>query len=226
MFGSIVRVPSAGAQGMITGDSGADYSFTAASWRDQDAAPAPGMRVTFDARGSHAVDVRPAQGATQPGTSKASSASPPSSPQPAVQQQPKRSQGSIWSAIRSMSMVFVLTPVSIPLIGLLPFIGRLELLVMLLVPGFLGGRRAGSVKKAMAAASIVGAVYGLLLFLLVLAVLHFLVGLPLVGSHVEAGLNAIGGLVISSTFVALIATFPFVLSLMIGGFVGAITKRS
>ena len=138
-----------------------------------------------------------------------------------VQHQP----GSIWAAIRSMLMVFLLTPVSIPLIVLLPMIGQLELVLLLFVPGFLGGRKARSVPRAMIAAIIVGAAYGAFTFVLVLGLLEIMTGLPLVGSKVEAGMNLLGGQEGSSLLVAAIVTSPFVLSLLVGAFIGAITTR-
>ena len=247
MIGKIVLEASATAQGLIAGDSGKHYSFTTASWRNQPVGSAVGMRVEFEPRASHAVNVTPDQAGTsmtprasagsrpsmpparaarQPSrSSNASSASSPGSPKPKVQPQPKSSKGSIWAGIRSMSAIFLLTPVSIPLIALLPLLGRIELLTMLTVPGFMGGRRAGSVKKAMAAAVLVGTVYGLVLFVLMLALFKLVTDLPLVGIHLERGLNFIGGLGFSSGLVAAIATAPFVFLLLISALIGALTTR-
>ena len=131
--------------------------------------------------------------------------------------------GSIYAAIRAMLMVFILTPLSIPLLLLLSFIGQLELMLLLFVPGFLGGQKARSVKKAMLAALIVGAAYGTFTFVLVLALLELMTGLPLVGSKVGAGVDLLGGREGSSILVAVIVTSPFVLSLFLGAFIGAKT---
>ena len=50
------------AQGIILADDGVRYSFTPAGWRDPGVVPEVGMRVDFEARGSHAVGLYPLPG--------------------------------------------------------------------------------------------------------------------------------------------------------------------
>ena len=59
-----VIVSAGSAQGLILGDDGARYTFTPLGWSDSSAGPAVGMRVEFEARGSHAVGIVPIPGAT------------------------------------------------------------------------------------------------------------------------------------------------------------------
>ena len=47
------------ARNLILGDDGNRYAFTLDEWRGEDAAPASGMRVDFEVRGSAAVDIFP-----------------------------------------------------------------------------------------------------------------------------------------------------------------------
>lgn len=142
-----------------------------------------------------------------------------------AQHQGNTSQGSLWSGIRVMSIIFLLTPVSMLFMFMLPIFGRIELFSLILLPGFLGGRRAGSFKKAVTATVLVGTVYGLCIFLILLAVLQFGTSLPLVGSHVEGGLNIVGGAGVTSGVVAAFATAPFLLLLLISSFLGAWTRK-
>ena len=244
MFGKIMSNPSAGTHGLIVGDNGDNYSFTTASWRNLPVGSAIGMRVQFEPRASHAASIRPATSATprtsagsrpsthsvraalQPSrTSKLPAPNRPGSGNSMAQHQGNTSQGSMLSAMRAMLTIFLLTPLSIPVIALLPLFGRLEILTMILLPGFLGGRRARSFKKATVAAMLVGSVYGFFVFLLLLAVLEFVTGLPLVGNHVGSGLDIVGGLGVTSGFVAALATAPFVLLLLVSAFLGALTTR-
>ena len=248
MFGKIMSNPSAGAHGLIVGDNGDNYSFTTASWRTLPVGSAIGMRVQFEPRASHAASIRPAQAqtsatpstsvdsrpSTPPGraalqpsrTSKVPAKNHPGSGNSMVQHQGNTSQGSLWAGIRAMSIIFLLTPVSIPFIFLLPIFGRLELLSLILLPGFFGGRRAGSFKNAVAATVLVGTFYGLVVFFILRAVLQFGTGLPLVGSHVEGGLEFVGGLGVTSGVIAGLATLPFVLLLLVSSFLGALTRSS
>ena len=246
MFGKIISDPSTGAHGLIVGDNGDNYSFTTASWRNHPVGSAIGMRVQFEPRASHAASIRPAQTQTSatPSTSAGSRLSTPSvraalQPSPTskapaanhpggnsmAQHQGNASQGSLWAGIRTMSIIFLLTPLSIPLIFMLPLFGRLEILSVILLPGFFGGRRAGSFRNAIAAAILVSTVYALTVFLIFLAVLEFVTGLPIVGSHVEGGLDIVGGLGVTSGVIAALATAPFVLSLLVSSFLGALTTR-
>ena len=54
------------AQGLILGDDTKRYQFTPLGWSKPDAAPAAGMRVEFEPRGSHALDISPISGAPPP----------------------------------------------------------------------------------------------------------------------------------------------------------------
>ena len=47
------------AQGLILGDDGVRYTFTPLGWRDNSVSPEAGMRVDFEARGSHAEGIYP-----------------------------------------------------------------------------------------------------------------------------------------------------------------------
>ena len=50
------------AQGIILDDDGARYTFTPLGWRNDAVRPEAGMRVDFEARGSHAVGIYPLPG--------------------------------------------------------------------------------------------------------------------------------------------------------------------
>ena len=130
----------------------------------------------------------------------------------------KKRNGSIWSAFRFMGMIFMFNPVS--LLAMWSF-GKFELLLTVLAPGFLGGMIAGSVSKAVTEAVIVGAVYSFVNYLmLVLAMLHLVSRLPMVGEHIEAALNSIGGFGASAALVVAVITLPLVLTLLISSYIG------
>lgn len=229
---------------MIVSDSGDSYSFTRASWRNQPVGSTLGMRVKFEPRAGHAASIMPAptQTSATPSTSAGSRPSPPgraalqpsraskapaaNHPGSGAQHQGNSSQGSLWGGIRSMSIIFLLTPFSIPFILMLPLLGRLEILSIILLPGFFGGRRAGSFKNAVAATVMVGTIYGLVVFLMLRALLEFFIGLPIVGRHLEGGLDIVGGGGVTSGVIAGVATAPFVLLLLASAMVGALTKSS
>lgn len=63
------------AQGIILGDDGARYAFTPLGWRNAETRAQVGMRVDFEARGSHAVGIYPL-----PGEIPSPSAQPPVTP--------------------------------------------------------------------------------------------------------------------------------------------------
>ena len=219
MLGTVIQAPSARAPGWIATDTGDRYSFTTGGWRNQRAGSAAGMRVEFEARGKQAFDVRPAPAATPSPNRGGGGKSP-------AKAGARPRTGSLWSAMRSMTAIFLLTPLSVPLIVALPLLGKIELLTMVLLPGFIGGRQAGSIKKALLAATLVGAVYGSTVFLMVLAVLELAVRLPAVGGYLESGLSVIGGIGITSGVIAAIATLPFVCALLISAFAGALSSRA
>ena len=246
MFGEIVTNPSPGVQGLIASDDGSRFTFTTASWRTQPVGSTVGMRVEFEPRASHAVNIRPAHAVRSTGPGASVGSRPSSSPLRALQPQgasnvpsPIRrpgngssraqprgttSNGSILSAIRTMAAIFLFTPLTLPMIFLLPVIGRLELFMAIALPGFLGGRRAGGVRKAMSAAVLVGSLYGLVCFYVALGILELVTGLPHLGGHVEKGLNAVGGPGVTSGLVAGLTTAPFLILLLASSFVGALTR--
>ena len=70
------------ARNLILGDDGNRYAFTLDEWQGEDAAPAAGMRVDFEVRGSAAVDIFPIPGDAP--TPPAASPAPPAPPTPPV----------------------------------------------------------------------------------------------------------------------------------------------
>ena len=244
MLGSLVNVPTPGSQGLIAGDNGAEYSFTQAALRNSLTPMSPGTRVEFQARGMRAVDVRPeaanvtAQalppvpgGATPPVPvpNPGGGGQPP--PKQAIaplnngRQQPPQGRGSMRAAMRSMLMIFLLTPVAIPLLLLLPLIGRLEVLLMAMAPGFLGGMKAGSLRGAIASALLVGTAYFSVHYLLSLSLFRFLAGLPEVGRYVEALVEFSGGFWTATALVTVTMTLPFLVALFVSAFLGAVAGR-
>ena len=130
----------------------------------------------------------------------------------------KERDGSVWWALRLMSTIFVFNPVSLLAIC---GVGRF-LLVTVFAPGLMGGVSAG---KAMTAAAIVGAAYSLFNFVMVLSLFHFVSGLPMVGEHVEAALNSIGGFGVSAALVVAVIALPLVLGLLISSYLGAKKRK-
>lgn len=59
MQGQILSASVTGNQGVILGDDGVQYSFTATDWRDNSARAASGMRVDFSGQGFFATEIRP-----------------------------------------------------------------------------------------------------------------------------------------------------------------------
>ena len=91
MQGSILSMPSASNQGIILGDDGIRYTFTALGWRDQTVKAVPGMKVNFDLRGTHAVGVyplAPLPGAAAPSYANPNPAPPTFRPPPQVNPNP------------------------------------------------------------------------------------------------------------------------------------------
>ena len=90
MKGTILSVASTSSQGVILGDDGVQYTYTPFGWRDSTVAPAPGMAVDFEVRGSHAVGIYPLPGASPSYVNPAQAQPPaqaPSAPQPIPAQQ-------------------------------------------------------------------------------------------------------------------------------------------
>ena len=111
-----------------------------------------------------------------------------------AQHQGNNSQGSLWAGIRSMSMILFLNPFSMPIIWMLPLIGRLEIVSIMVLPDFWAVDEPGASRMPWPQRSLVGTVYGLGVFLILRAVLEFFIGLPLVGRPVEGGFDIVGGL--------------------------------
>ena len=59
MQGIVLSVASQSDQGLILGDDGVHYTYTTFGWRDSAVGAAPGMKVDFDVRGSHALGIYP-----------------------------------------------------------------------------------------------------------------------------------------------------------------------
>ena len=133
----------------------------------------------------------------------------------------KERDGSVWWALRLMSTIFVFNPVSLLAIC---GVGR-YLLVTVFAPGLMGGVSAGSADKAMTAAAIVGAAYSFFNFVMVLSLFHFVSGLPMVGEHVGAALNSIGGFGVSAALVVAVIALPLVLALLISSYLGAKKRK-
>ena len=66
MQGTIQNIPYRGNPGLVLGDDGTQYTFTALAWRDAATSASPGMRVDFEIRGTHAVGIYPMAGVIQP----------------------------------------------------------------------------------------------------------------------------------------------------------------
>lgn len=62
MQGTVLSVGAPNVQGVILGDDGVRYTYTLAGWRTAGVTGAPGMKVDFEIRGSHAVGVYPLPG--------------------------------------------------------------------------------------------------------------------------------------------------------------------
>ena len=142
MIGKISKAPGpGGTPGLLTADNGRSYTFTSAGWIASSVVPAVGMGVEFDLRGSHAVNVRPTGPFRRPlsGSGSAAGLVPrQDNPPPGSQLKPRRtanpkqqinrSRGSMLAAMRPMISIFMVTPLTIPLVLLLPIIGRLEII--------------------------------------------------------------------------------------------------
>lgn len=238
MIGRITKVPGpGGTPGFLTADNGGSYYFTSAGWRAPSVVPAVGRQVEFSTRGSQAVKVRPTgplPGSRSAPGSAAGQAQRQSNPPPdrqldpaltASPQRSKGSRGSLPAALRPMLSIFMVTPLTVPLLFLLPLIGRLELLMMILLAGFLGGRRAGGIGRALSAAAIVGTAHGFVVYFMVLVGLQLLLGLPHAGGYVDAGIGFFGGITMASSMGAVIVALPVFLILLVSSVMGALTAR-
>ena len=277
MKGTILSVASASGQGLILGDDGERYTYTALGWRDSTVGAASGMVVDFEVRGSHAVGIYPLPGQTPPVQPPSSGpvtpqqpvqppfsgpatpgavtpqqpvqppsfepAAPPATPsnpvQPppvvptearSAQQPPAASQyqrdGSLGAAVGWMFLMGILCAILIGLIGWIPLIGWVAAFVLLFVPGFVGGRKADTLKNAMLAVLILCAVYIAVIFIVVYSLLELLKSLPIVGMLVDSMLGLVGGEGLVS-LAALAVLWVFLtngLPLLIGALLGSITK--
>ena len=234
MIGRIRKVPvPGGTPGLLAADNGLSYSYTSAGWQASSVVPAVGRQVEFEPWGTQAVNVRPTgpfHGSRPTPGSAAGQAQPPPDRrlEPALTASPQRSKGSPGSlpaALRSMLSIFMVTPLTVPLLFLLPLLGRLELLSMVLLAGFLGGRRAGGVGKALTAAVLVGTSHGFVVYLMVLVGLELMLGLPHAGGYVDADIGFLGGITVASSIGAVIVALPVFLMLLVSSAMGALTAR-
>ena len=130
------------------------------------------------------------------------------------------------AAVRSMLAIMMVTPFAVPLFFLLPLIGRIELVSMVLFAGFIGGHSAAGIRKALAAAVLVGASHGFVVYLMVLVAFQLLIGVPLVGSYVRDVIGFFGGLAVASSLVTVIVALPAFLILCVSAVIGALTART
>ena len=76
MRGRILGASATGNQGVILGDDGVRYTFTAQDWRDNTVAAAAGMTVEFDGNGSFAANIYTISGGVQAPTAQPYQAAP------------------------------------------------------------------------------------------------------------------------------------------------------
>ena len=161
----------------------------------------------------------------------------PSQPPPAVptgtgtSQQPytpiqPQSHGSLGAALGWLFLIDVLCAILTVLIGWIPFIGWVAAFVLLFVPGFVGGRKADTLKNAMLAVLILGGVYLAVTFIVIYSLLELLQSLPIVGILVDSILGLVGGegLVALAALALLWVILTDVLPLLVGALLGSLTK--
>ena len=232
MIGKIIIVPGpGGAPGFLAANHGRNFSFTSAGWQAPSVVPTVGRQVEFEPRAAHAVNVRPTGPfhgrQSAPGPAAGQAQRQPKPPRTATpQHRSNRSHGSMLAALRSMLSIFIITPFSVPLLVLLPLFGRLELVSVVLLAGFFGGRRAGGFGKALAAAVLAGAAHGFVIYLMTLVGLQLMMGLPHVGGYVDAGIGFFGGLTVASSLVTVVVALPAFLILLFSAVIGAMTVRA
>ena len=239
MIGKISKAPGpGGTPGLLTADNGRSYTFTSAGWIASSVVPAVGMGVEFDLRGSHAVNVRPTGPFRRPlsGSGSAAGLVPrQANPPPGSQLKPRRSanptkeqvkrtRGSMLAATRPMLSIFMVTPLTFPILLLLPLIGRLEIISTVLLAGFLGGLRAGGFGKALAAAILVSSAHGLVVYLMFLVGLQLMVDLPHAGGYFDAGIGFVG-ITVASSIGAVLVALPVFLVLLVSAVIGAATAK-
>ena len=150
---------------------------------------------------------------------------PVSSQQPYTPIQPQ-SHGSLGAALGWLFLIDVLCAILTVLIGWIPFIGWVAAFVLSFVPGFVGGRKADTLKNAMLAVLILGGVYLAVTFIVIYSLLELLKSLPIVGILVDLILGLVGGegLVALAAFALLWVILTDVLPLLVGALLGSITK--
>ena len=134
--------------------------------------------------------------------------------------------GSLGAALGWMFLIDVLCAILTVLIGWIPLIGWVAALVLLFVPGFVGGRKADTLKNAMLAVLILGALYAAFTFIVIYSLLEHLKGLPIIGILVDSILGLVGGEgIIALVALALLwVVLTDVLPLLIGALLGSLTK--
>ena len=88
MQGTVLSVGAPNVQGVILGDDGVRYTYTLAGWRTAGVTGAPGMKVDFEIRGSHAVGVYPLPGQAPTYANTATTPQPPPVMNPGYGNQP------------------------------------------------------------------------------------------------------------------------------------------
>ena len=148
-----------------------------------------------------------------------------SAQQPSAASQYRR-DGSLGAAVGWMFLMGILCAILTGLIGWIPLIGWVAAFVLLFVPGFVGGRKADTLKNAMLAVLILCAVYIAAIFIVVYSLLELLKSLPIVGMLVDSMLGLVGGEGLIS-LAALAVLWVFLtngLPLLIGALLGSLTK--
>ena len=131
----------------------------------------------------------------------------------------------MMAALRPMLSIFTITPLTVPILFLLPLLGRLELASMVLFAGFLGGHRAGGLGKALIAAIFVGVAHGFVVYLMFLVGLQLMLGLPHAGGYADAVIGFVGGITVASSIGAVVVALPVFLILVVSSVVGALMAK-
>ena len=229
MIGKISKAPGpAGTPGFLAADNGHSYSFTSAGWQSPYVVPAVGMGVEFHPRATHAVKVRPTGSAAGLAQREANPL-PDRQPKPPRsdnhQQRSKRSPGSMTAAMRSMMSIFLITPLTVPILFIVPIMGRLEIISTVLLAGVLGGHRAGGIAKALFAAVFVGSAHGFVVYVMFLVGFQLILGLPHAGGYAGIGIGFVGGITVASSIGAVVVALPVFLILVVSSVMGALTAK-
>ena len=131
-------------------------------------------------------------------------------------------QGSVGAAVGWIFGMEILFGFIGAVLSIIPILGFIIAFFLMFLPGFIGGRKAGSVQQAMIAAGILTGIYAVINLIIIFAVIETLKAAPLVGSIVETLLDFVGGsvilLVLGATIVGAIPRF-------VGALIGSATKK-